>query len=357
MSTAVLVSGGVDSSVALALLKQQGCKNLRAFYLKIWLEDELAYLGNCPWEEDLKYARAVCEHLDVPLEVISMQSAYQDRVVSYTLNELRAGRTPSPDIFCNQRIKFGAFWDAIDGRFERIASGHYATICRDKGVPRLVLAKDPVKDQTYFLSHLSQAQLERAVFPLGVYPKEQVRRLASEFNLPTAERPDSQGICFLGKIKYDEFVKVHLGSRPGKIVDFDSKKVLGEHQGYWFHTIGQRKGLGLSGGPWFVSGKNVDENIIYVMHQSRLNKADVYRFALENPNWLIAGTPDAGSYRFKLRHGPRITEGQLERDEGGNYLCRLNEPDRGVADGQFTVIYDQNHCLGGAMIRRLPDDD
>ncbi|MBN2843178.1 MAG: tRNA 2-thiouridine(34) synthase MnmA, partial [Sedimentisphaerales bacterium] len=212
MKIAVLLSGGVDSSVVLAMLKDQG-HELTAFYLKIWLEDDMAFMGDCPWEQDLWYARAVCGQLGVPLEIISLQSEYYDRVVSYALAELRAGRTPSADIFCNQRIKFGAFYDRIDDQYDKVATGHYASIEQDGDIYRLVKGIDPVKDQTYFLSHLNQAQLSRALFPLGQYTKAQVRAMAKTYDLPTQDRKDSQGICFLGKIKYNEFVKFNLGEK------------------------------------------------------------------------------------------------------------------------------------------------
>ena len=186
MKIATLVSGGVDSSVALNLLKNEG-HNLTAFYLKVWLEDELYFLGDCPWETDLKFVRSVCEQLDIPLEIISLQSEYLDRVVSYALDELRAGRTPSPDIFCNQRIKFGAFFDHIDHSYERVATGHYAQIAEREGVFQLKRAPDPVKDQTYFLYRLTQKQLSKLWFPIGGMVKKEVREHARRLGLRWGE--------------------------------------------------------------------------------------------------------------------------------------------------------------------------
>ena len=212
MKIAALISGGVDSSVALNILKNEG-HDLTAYYLKVWLEDELAFLGECPWEADLKFVRAVCDQLDVPLEVISLQSEYLERVVSYALDELRAGRTPSPDIFCNQRIKFGAFFDHIDSSYEKVATGHYAQIAQSNGTYHLKRAPDPVKDQTYFLSGMYQSQVARALFPIGNMMKSKVRQLARDFDLPNQARKDSQGICFLGKIRYPDFIAFHLGEK------------------------------------------------------------------------------------------------------------------------------------------------
>ena len=215
MNVAVLLSGGVDSSLALALLQREKGLALKAYYLKIWLEEELSFLGDCPWETDLTYARATCEQLGVPLEIVPLQSEYREQIVEHALAELRRGRTPSPDIFCNQRIKFGAFYQRVADECEQVASGHYACVEEDAGGFRLCRAPDPVKDQTYFLSNLSQTQLAHIRFPIGHLHKHQVRALAAEFDLPTKDRPDSQGICFLGKINYRDFVRFHLGEVQG----------------------------------------------------------------------------------------------------------------------------------------------
>lgn len=221
---AVLLSGGVDSSVALNLLLQQGLKP-KAFYLKIWLEDELSHLNECPWEEDWSYASAVCNKAGVELEAVPFQKEYWDRVVNYTIAEAKAGRTPNPDIMCNSRVKFGAFYDYIGERFPLIATGHYARSEHNHnqkgggggGKARLLRSPDRVKDQTYFLSGLRQEQVARAVFPIGGYTKPQVRELAESMDLPTKQRKDSQGICFLGKVKFDEFIGHYLGENPGQI--------------------------------------------------------------------------------------------------------------------------------------------
>jgi tRNA-specific 2-thiouridylase len=265
----LLISGGVDSSVALGLLKNAGFQ-IKAYYLKIWLEDELTHLGDCPWEEDLKFARSVCEKYQVPLEVIPLQREYEKKVIQYTLQELKSGGTPSPDLFCNSLIKFGAFAEKSQSRW--IATGHYARVIHSFDnekvqSSKLCKAVDPIKDQTYFLSQLSQEQLKKVVFPLGSLDKQNVRELANSWNLPNASRKDSQGICFLGKIPYRTFVKHHLGEKSGAIVHRKTGKEVGIHDGSWFHTIGQRKGLGLSGGPWFVVEKDFEKNIIFVEHE------------------------------------------------------------------------------------------
>ncbi|MDP2366436.1 MAG: tRNA 2-thiouridine(34) synthase MnmA, partial [Ignavibacteria bacterium] len=272
MKVAVLLSGGVDSSVALRLLKDEG-HDVTAFYLKIWLQDEFSFLGDCPWEEDLDFARAVCEQADVPLESINMQTEYWDSVVSYTISEIKEGRTPNPDMFCNRLIKFGQFINKIDNSFEKVASGHYAKIenVNDKFI--LKTSPDPIKDQTYFLAYLTQQQLSRALFPIGTYRKKQIRELAHSYDLPNMFRKDSQGVCFLGKIKFSDFIKHHLGEIEGDIIDVDTNKVMGKHKGYYFYTIGQRSGLKLGGGPWYVISKDVEKNIVYISKENITNRA------------------------------------------------------------------------------------
>ncbi len=352
MNIAALVSGGVDSSVALRRLVDAG-HTVTAFYLKIWLEDEMAFLGECPWEDDLKYVRAVCEQVGVPLEVVPFQKEYWERIVSYTIAEVKRGRTPNPDVLCNTRVKFGAFYDAVGKNFDRIATGHYAQAETKDGKTFLKMSPDPVKDQTYFLSQLTQEQVARAMFPIGDLPKSEVRRLAAEYQLPNADRPDSQGLCFLGKIRFDKFLEFHLGTRTGDIVDWETKEKLGEHQGFWYYTVGQRKGIKLSGGPWFVVAKDVDRNIVYISNAWRSMETARDTFIVEDINW-ISGTP-FGKYKskklqVKIRHGERLYESRVKLLEDGRLQVKLNECDMGIAPGQFAVFYDGEYCLGGGAI-------
>ncbi len=350
---AVLLSGGVDSSVALRLLQEQGHRELTAFYLKIWLEDELAFLGECPWEDDLAYCRAVCEQAGVPLRVASLQAEYHDAVVAHALAELRAGRTPSPDILCNQRIKFGAFFDRIGGDFEKTASGHYAQLEQIGGVWRLLRAPDPVKDQTYFLSALDQRQLGRICFPIGHLTKPQVRALAQDFGLPTRDRRDSQGICFLGKISYREFLRCNLGEQPGPVIEADSGRELGTHQGYWFYTIGQREGLGLGGGPWYVVAKDPAHNRILVSHRSALQAHAGRCFTTAPVHW-ISGPPERDALTVKIRHTATLTDCCIAPSAGGGVAVEMAVADPGIAPGQTAVFYDGACCLGGGIIETVP---
>ncbi len=355
MKAAVLVSGGVDSSVALfRAIAEYGAASVRAYYLKIWLEDELSFLGECPWEEDLRYARAVCDLAGVgtevvPLEVVPLQNEYYDRVVSYTLAELRAGRTPSPDIFCNQRIKFGAFLDVVADSAEVVVTGHYARKVMVPGGELLRLAPDPIKDQTYFLSHLSQEQLRSARFPVGDLTKEEVRREAARLHLPNRFRPDSQGICFLGKIKYPDFVRAYLGERDGSIVERESGKELGRHTGVWFYTIGQRQGLGLGNGPWYVVEKDLAQNIVWVSHRNHVDERETTTFFVNELTWLLA-PPGTEELRIKIRHGPDLIPSRVVRTGPDTLQVTMSRPDRGVSPGQFAVFYDGELCLGSGKI-------
>jgi tRNA-5-taurinomethyluridine 2-sulfurtransferase len=353
MKIAVLVSGGVDSSVALQLLKEQG-HDLIAFYLKIWLEDELAYLGNCPWQEDLAFVEQVCQKLNVPLKIISLQEEYWKLVVAYTVDEVKEGRTPSPDLLCNQQIKFGAFFDKIDASFDKIATGHYAQVDHSSPLSQLKKANDPFKDQTYFLARLSQQQLSRALFPIGHLTKPEVRERAERYDLATQSRKDSQGICFLGKIKFSDFIKHHVGTKTGDLIEIETGKKISEHKGFWFYTIGQRKGIGLSGGPWFVVSKDPELNIVYVSKNYHAEEKIRNQFYVSSFNWL-SGNPPAFQeidLSIKIRHGESFYSGRLTfLDDSKNHgLVIIDGNDQGIAPGQFAVFYDRDICLGSAVI-------
>lgn len=384
MNVAVLLSGGVDSSVALRLVQQDGNHTITAYYLKIWLEDEVSFLGECPWEDDLQYARAVCDQAGVELRVLPLQLEYYDKVVSYALEELGKGRTPSPDIFCNQRIKFGAFFDSVQDDYDKVVTGHYGRVEQgEDGLFHLYRAPDPVKDQSYFLSHLSQQQVSQLWFPLGDMEKTEVRRLAQDFDLPNKDRKDSQGICFLGKIKYPDFVRHYLGEKEGQIIRRETGEVLGTHKGYWFHTIGQRSGLGLGNGPWYVCHKDAEENIVYVSHANDIEHAFHHSFICSDLTWIsgtapefllgrdFGSSPDGRVFQLKLRHGPQLTRcrirplGEASRHianasqhASGNaqvpveFLVEMEDADKGLAPGQFAVFYLDDECIGGGKIQQ-----
>ncbi|MEQ9366625.1 MAG: tRNA 2-thiouridine(34) synthase MnmA [Leptospirales bacterium] len=384
MNVAALVSGGVDSSVSLHLLKEAG-HEITAFYLKVWLEDELEYLGQCPWEEDLECVHQVCDSLDIPVRVIPVQQDYRDRVIRYAISEVERGRTPNPDILCNSRIKFGCFYDRIDaeypGEFDKVATGHYANVRENDSRYELVTAPDPVKDQTYFLSHLSQEQLSRAMFPIGAYRKEEVRELAARFDLVNQDRRDSQGLCFLGKISFRDFIKYHLGERPGDIIELETGERQGEHRGIWFHTIGQRQGLGLSGGPWYVARKDVAKNILYISRNYFSEDKQRDTFEVGELHWISGRAPaqaqadDQRELWVKLRHGEAyyactlepLANSAIAAAQNGASVerplrVRIDSRDQGIAAGQFAVFYeppptgDRSGDAAGSVIGSVPGD-
>lgn len=260
MNIAMLISGGVDSAVAVHRLVEQG-HTPHLFYIRIGLDTDE---GDCAAEEDIEMCSLIAARYHLPLDIVPLHQEYWDNVMAYALRTVKEGLTPNPDIMCNKMIKFGYFEERVGHEFDATATGHYATIRNIDGRTYLGTAPDPVKDQTDFLARISYKQLCHLMFPIGDLPKAEVRRIAELTSLPNARRRDSQGICFLGKINYNDFIRRHLGERPGPIIEIETGRKLGEHRGYWFHTIGQRKGLGLSGGPWFVVRKNVADNVLYV---------------------------------------------------------------------------------------------
>lgn len=246
MKIAVLISGGVDSAVAVYRLLEQG-HDLHLFYIRIGMDNDE---GDCSAEEDIEMCRYIAAKFNLPFEIVSLHQEYWDNVMEYALRTVKEGLTPNPDIMCNKMIKFGFFEQRWGHEFDMTATGHYASTRTIDGKVWLATAADPVKDQTDFLARISYDQLRHLMFPIGELPKSRVREIAIETRMPNAYRKDSQGICFLGKINYNDFIRRHLGEKRGPIVEIETGRKLGEHNGYWFHTIGQRKGLGLSGGPW-----------------------------------------------------------------------------------------------------------
>ncbi|MBP5547222.1 MAG: tRNA 2-thiouridine(34) synthase MnmA [Bacteroidales bacterium] len=358
MNIAALVSGGVDSSVVVHLLKEQGYTP-DIFYIRIGMEDEEGYI-DCPAEEDIEITQWIANKYGCRFEEVNLHKEYWDNVVSYTIESVRKGLTPNPDVMCNKLIKFGAFEDRCGKDYDRIATGHYARVenltLHLSPFTFLATALDPVKDQTDFLSQLEYKQIQKLMFPIGGLMKSEVRKIAHEAHLPSADRKDSQGICFLGKINYNDFIKRYLGEKEGKIVELETGKVLGTHKGYWFHTIGQRKGLFLSGGPWFVVRKDIDENVLYVSQgydpdAAHGNKVTLMGFRLLSGVWpealVIPDYPDfpEREIKFKIRHTPEFHPGFLRRIEDG--LVEITSEDRiqGIAAGQYATIYDKDAHL------------
>ena len=357
MEIAALVSGGVDSSVVVHQLVESGYRPT-VFYIRIGMEDETGYMG-CSAEEDIEITSFIASKYGLKMEVVSLQQEYWDTVVAYTLRTVREGLTPNPDVMCNRLIKFGAFIDKWGYQFDKVATGHYAQNIFENGRHYLGTAVDMVKDQTDFLAQISYNQLSKILFPIGGMPKSEVRAIAERAGLPSAKRKDSQGICFLGKINYNDFIKKYLGEKRGSIVELETGKVLGTHNGFWFHTIGQRKGLGLSGGPWYVVGKNAADNVIYVSQGYDTEKQygdeiplEGIHFITENP-WS-SFSESGEDITFKIRHTPEFTRGKLYRRENG-YIIKSESKIQGIAPGQYGVIYtpDRRICLGSGAITSL----
>jgi tRNA-specific 2-thiouridylase len=345
----------VDSSVVVHQLKEMGY-DPTIFYIRIGMEDENGYMG-CTAEEDIEITSFVAKKYGLKMETVSLQKEYWDNVVEYVIRTVRNGLTPNPDVMCNRLIKFGSFIDKYGYEFDKIATGHYAQTYFENGKHYLGTALDPVKDQTDFLAQITYSQVSRLMFPIGHLMKSQVREIAVSQNLPSASRKDSQGICFLGKINYNDFIKRYLGEKEGKIIEKETGKILGTHRGFWFHTIGQRKGLGLGGGPWYVVAKDSAENIVYVSQgydvETQYGKTvplDDFNFITENP-W--GDFTDPVDITFKIRHTPEFTKGKLFNEGNGSYRIESEDKIQGIAPGQYGVIYDPDHriCYGSGVIR------
>ena len=351
MKIAVLVSGGVDSAVVVDLLKKQG-HELHLFYIRIGNDNGE---GDCSAEEDIEMCTLIARKYGLPLKVVSLHEEYWDSVMAYTLHTVKEGLTPHPDMMCNKLVKFGYFEERWGKDFDKTATGHYASVVEKEGKYWLGTACDPVKDQTDFLAQISYGQLSHLMFPLGDLPKSEVRRLAAEAQLPNAGRKDSQGICFLGKINYADFIERHLGTRPGPVVEIETGRKIGEHRGYWFYTIGQRKGLGLSGGPWFVVRKNVRDNVVYVSNGYDTRLQYGREIAVEEMHWITespVGPERKAKIAFKTRHTPEFFDGEIEERPEGGFTVKSEKDVQGIAPGQYVIIYtpDRRICLGSGMI-------
>ncbi|WKN28843.1 tRNA 2-thiouridine(34) synthase MnmA [Apilactobacillus kunkeei] len=357
------MSGGVDSSVTAYLLKQQGYDVVGVF-MKNW--DDTDENGVCTATEDYKDVAKVASEIGIPYYSVNFEKEYWDRVFTYFLNEYKKGRTPDPDVICNKEIKFRAFLDyALDLGADYIATGHYARLQRDAdGHNHLLRGSDDNKDQTYFLSQLSAEQLDRVMFPLGDMPKPKVREIAKEAGLATAEKKDSMGICFIGEKNFKSFLSNYLPATPGKMMTFDGE-VKGNHDGLMYYTIGQRKGLGIGGDgkdnrPWFVVGKDLSKNILYVgkgyenkhLYADYLEASDIF--------WINDIADRGNDFRCtaQFRYRQKDVGVTVHLNEDGKSLrVDFDDPARAVTPGQAVVFYDGDECLGSAIIDAAYQDD
>ncbi|MBO5926258.1 MAG: tRNA 2-thiouridine(34) synthase MnmA [Clostridia bacterium] len=347
------MSGGVDSSVAALLLKEQGY-NVIGLFMKNWEESDAS--GACTAEEDYSDVRRVCSVVDIPYYTVNFSKEYMDRVFKYFLSEYEAGRTPNPDVLCNREIKFGPFKDyAMSLGADYIATGHYCGIRHEGDVHYLLKCKDTCKDQTYFLNQVTQPQLSNVLFPLQNLLKSEVRKIAEENGLVTAGKKDSTGICFIGERDFKQFLMNYLPAKEGLIKTYDGK-VLGKHSGLMYYTVGQRRGLDVGGvkgeeGRWFVIEKDLMNNILYVAHGE---EDKLYSRALKMKSCnFMPGTPDKKSFECTAKFRYRQDEQKVFvniSDDG--ILVEFKEKQRAITEGQYAVFYLGEYCLGGGVIEK-----
>ena len=348
------MSGGVDSSVAALLLKEQGYEVIGIF-MKNW--DDTDDSGVCTAEEDAADVRRVCAQIGIPCYTVNFEKEYYDKVFTYFLDEYRKGRTPNPDVMCNREIKFGEFLQkAIELGADYIATGHYARVEKGEDGYRLLRGVDANKDQTYFLNALNQYQLSKAMFPIGHLPKPKVREIAVKAGLATAAKKDSTGVCFIGERDFREFLSQYLPARPGEIRTFDGE-VKGRHEGLMYYTLGQRQGLGIGGSgtgePWFVAEKDLEHNILYVVQGEMDDHLYSTSLIAEGMNWIGNAPQQPFTCTAKFRYRQPDQGVTVEPQEDGSVRVIYDNPQKAVTPGQAVVFYDGELCLGGGTIDKI----
>ncbi len=346
----VAMSGGVDSSVAAALLKEQG-HDITGVFFKPWQPEEGGAF--CNWQEDRQDALRVATTLGIPFKTWDFSKEYGDAVTSYMIQAYKAGITPNPDVMCNKEIKFGIFLKkALEEGVDLVATGHYARVHHNEGADEyeLLTAKDDNKDQTYFLYTLTQTQLSRALFPVGGYTKPEIRELAKKYNLGTHDKKDSQGVCFVGQLNMKEFLSQYIKPQKGKVILLEMNEEIGTHDGVAYYTIGQRHGLdlGKDGGPYYVAKKDIEKNIIYVTTEEQALEAK--ELTANMLSWtntpIISGT----HIHAKIRYRTPAISATFTQNDNGSATVVFDEPVRAVTSGQSIVFYDNEKVLGGGII-------
>lgn len=368
----IALSGGIDSAVSAYLLLKKGYR-VEAAFMKNWTSQEGLLKNECPWLEDRREALRVAAFLGLPLHTLDFEKQYQNKVMKYFFSEYQKGRTPNPDVMCNKEIKFKLLYDwAMKNGFDYLATGHYARIAVSgkqtavsKSKNRMGDAKslqlkayslkrsaDEFKDQTYFIYNIKQKQLSHLLFPIGGMKKAAVRVLARKIGLPNAERKESMGLCFVGKIRLKDFLGQKVKTKPGNIINQDGK-VIGRHKGLETYTLGQRQGIMLSGGPYYVFKKDLKSRALYVTNDPDDPKLYIKVVVLSNPNWLTAISLERGrvlSLLGRYRHQGELEPLILSRVNKNRFLAEFKTPQKAVASGQSLVIYKGKECLGGGII-------
>jgi tRNA-specific 2-thiouridylase len=343
------MSGGVDSSVTAALLQEQGY-DVTGVYMKNWSQDLPGFV--CPWKEDYQDAKRVAVRLGIPFKMYDFEKEYRHRVVDYMIEGYKAGFTPNPDIMCNQEVKFKIFLEAaLEDGADLIATGHYARIDHTQEPAKLRVGIDRNKDQSYFLYRVTEAALQRSLMPIGEYEKPAVRELARKFGLNTAEKKDSQGICFVGKVGIKDFLQQFVTTEPGAIVD-QHGLVIGEHDGALFYTIGQRHGLSVGGGlPYYVVGKNMQKNEVYVTTDLQDDRLWSRELTLTSPHWINTEPILGNVYTVRTRYRAELIKvTDLRKLEDGNWHITLRDEVRALTPGQSAVLYEDDRVVGGGIV-------
>lgn len=344
------LSGGVDSSVSAALLRKEGY-DVTGVFIKTWHPDFLP----CTWKEDRLDAMRAAAHLEIPFETLDLEEAYKKEVADYMIEEYRKGRTPNPDVMCNKNVKFGGFLKyALQQGADFVATGHYAQNIFD-GKFRLLAGTDKNKDQSYFLWTLKQEHLKHILFPVGGIEKPEVRKLAKRFDLPNAEKKDSQGVCFLGKLNMADFLEHYEAKKRGNVLNEDGE-VIGCHDGAVFHTLGSRHGFTITrkspnDAPYFVTAKDIDANTLTVSHKENLKRSEGRSLVLENVNWISGDEPDPKKiYSARIRYRAELFPCNV-LTSGKETKIEFLQPQEPSAPGQSAVVYDGEECLGGGIIK------